>query len=174
MNIENSTKHHQWGHKNRPDLTGEHKYTDAGQIILIVVFLFVWILDSFVIKYSTFLNNNIKWYFLVIPGVIILAISQYIAVSGVKIVFGEIRETPRVITKGVFSLVRHPVYLGSILAFLGFIVMTLSLLSVIIWLIGIIFYYRVSRYEERLLLSRFGKEYEDYMKKVPMLFPIRF
>jgi protein-S-isoprenylcysteine O-methyltransferase Ste14 len=95
-------------------------------------------------------------------------------VSGVKIVFGEIRETPRVITEGVFSFVRHPVYLGSILAFLGLIVMTLSLLSVIIWLIGIIFYYRISRYEERLLLSRFGKDYEDYMKKVPMLFPIRF
>jgi protein-S-isoprenylcysteine O-methyltransferase Ste14 len=174
MNLENSTPHHQRGHKNRPDLTGEHRFGDAGQLILIIVFLAVWILDSFVFKYSTFLNINIKWYFLVIPGVIILAISQYIAVSGVKIVFGEIRETPRVITKGVFSFVRHPVYLGSILAFLGLIVMTLSLLSVIIWLIGIIFYYRISRYEERLLLSRFGKEYEDYMKKVPMLFPLKF
>jgi protein-S-isoprenylcysteine O-methyltransferase Ste14 len=169
-----NTPHHQWGHENRPDLTGEYKYTDIGQIILIVVFLAVWILDSFVFKYSTFLNENIKWYFLVIPGAIILAISQYIAVSGIKIVFGEIRETPRVITKGVFSYVRHPVYLGSIMAFPGLIVMTLSLLSVIIWLIGIIFYYYISRYEEKLLLSRFGKEYEDYMKKVPMLFPIRF
>jgi protein-S-isoprenylcysteine O-methyltransferase Ste14 len=174
MNLENSAPHHQWGHKNRPDLTGEHKLGDAGQLILLVIFLIVWILDSFVLRFSTFFNENLRWYVTVIPGIIILAIAGYFTWAGLKIVFFEIRETPKVITKGVFSMVRHPVYLGSILAFLGLIVMTLSLLSFIIWLIIIIFYYFISRYEEKLLLARFGKEYEDYMKEVPMLFPIRF
>jgi protein-S-isoprenylcysteine O-methyltransferase Ste14 len=174
MNPENSIPHHQWGHENRPDLTGEHKFGDAGQLILLVIFLIVWILDSFVLKFSTFLIEDLRWYVTVIPGIIILTIAGYFTRAGLKIVFFEIREPPKVITKGVFSMVRHPVYLGSILALLGLIIMTLSLLSVIIWVITVIFYYFISRYEEKLLLSRFGKEYEDYMKKVPMLFPVRF
>jgi protein-S-isoprenylcysteine O-methyltransferase Ste14 len=160
-------------HRNRPDLAGEHKYTDAGQVILLVIFLIVWILDSFMLHYSTFLNENIKWYFRIIPGIIILVGAQYIAWSGIKTVFGEVREPPRVITEGVFSIVRHPVYFGSFMAFFGLVFMTSSLFSFLIWIIMIIFYYYISRYEEKLLLTKFGKEYEDYMKKVPMLFPLK-
>jgi len=160
-------------HRNRPDLAGEHKYTDAGQVILLIIFLIVWILDSFMLHYSTFLNENIKWYFRIIPGIIILFGAQYIAWSGIKTVFGEVREPPRVITKGVFSIVRHPVYFGSIFAFFGLVLMTLSFFSFLIWIIAIIFYYYISRYEEKLMLAKFGKEYEDYMKKVPMLFPLK-
>jgi len=161
-------------HQNRPDLAGEHKYTDAGQVILLVIFLIVWILDSFVFKYSTFLSDDIKWYYRIIPGGIILGGAQFIAWSGIKTVFGEVREPPQVITKGVFSFVRHPVYFGSSFAIFGLVIMTLSVFSFVIWLMVIIFYYYVSHHEEKLLLAKFGKEYEDYMKKVPMLFPVRF
>ncbi len=171
MDLEKSSHHHHGQHENRPDLAGEYKSGDAGQLILAVIFLIIWILDSFVFHYSTFLNENIKWYILVIPGIIILTIAGYLARKGLNIVFGEIRETPQVITKSVFSVVRHPIYLGSILTYLGLIIMTLSLFSVIIWIVAIIFYYYISRHEEKLLLAKFGKEYEDYMKKVPMLFP---
>src|SRR4030042_2779766 len=174
MNIENSTTHHQWGHKNRPDLIGEHKFGDAGQLILLALFLTVWILDSFVFKFSTFLNGNVRWYFPVALGIIILALAGYFTGAGLKTVFGEVRNPPQVISRGVFSIVRHPVYLGSIMTILGLTIMTLSFFSLIIWLIIVIFYYYISRHEEKLLLARFGKEYEDYMKEVPMLFPIRF
>ncbi|KPK87696.1 MAG: hypothetical protein AMS27_01660 [Bacteroides sp. SM23_62_1] len=173
MNLEKNTHHHHGQHENRPDLAGEYKYGDAGQLILAVIFLIVWVLDSFIFTYSTFLNENLKWYVQVIPGMIILAIAGYLARAGLKMVFGEIREKPEVITKGVFSIVRHPVYLGSILTYLGMIVLTLSLFSVIIWIIAIVFYYYISRHEEKLLIAKFGKEYEDYMKKVPMLFPLK-
>jgi protein-S-isoprenylcysteine O-methyltransferase Ste14 len=174
MNIESSTPDHQWGHKNRPDLAGEHKFGDAGQMILLIVFLTVWILDSFVFKFSIFLNEYARWYFRIVAGIIIIALACYFIGSGLKTVFGEVRNPPQIITNGVFSIVRHPVYLGSILAILGLIIMTLSLLSLVIWFITVIFYYYISRYEENLLIARFGKEYEDYMKKVPMLFPVRF
>ena len=174
MSLENKSHHHYGRHANRTDLTGEYKYGDAGQLVLALLFLILWILDSFILKFSTFLNDYIEWYAMVIPGVIILAGAGYLARAGLKTVFSEIRETPRVITKGVFSVVRHPIYLGSILTYLGLIVITLSLVSFIIWIIAIIFYYYISRHEEKMLLSRFGEEYEEYMKKVPMLFPLKF
>jgi len=160
-------------HENRPDLAGEHKFTDAGQIILLIIFLVVWILDSFVFKYSIFLNEYVRWFFRVLPGILMLAIGQYLSFSGIRIVFGEKREPAQVITKSVFSIIRHPVYFGSIISILGLVVTTLSILSFLIWIIIVVFYYLVARYEEKLLLSKFGKEYEDYMRKVPMLFPFK-
>jgi protein-S-isoprenylcysteine O-methyltransferase Ste14 len=70
-------------------------------------------------------------------------------------------------------VVRHPIYLGAILAYAGMISLTLSLASAAIFIIIVAFYYFISKYEEKLLTQRFGEEYREYMKKVPMLFPIK-
>ena len=43
-------------HQNREDIIGEHHLTDIGQIICAIVFLTVWILDSFIFKFSTILK----------------------------------------------------------------------------------------------------------------------
>jgi len=160
-------------HQHRGDLTGEHAFSDMGQLILLVVFLVVWIADSFVFKYSTFLTQYVSNYIRVPIALIVLVISGLLAWTGLKIVFRETREEPQVITTGVFSIVRHPIYLSSILLYLGFILLSLSLFSVLVWFIIIIFYYQISRYEEKLLTQRFGSAYEEYKKKVPMLLPIK-
>ena len=160
-------------HQHRGDLTGEHAFSDMGQLIFLIIFLIVWIADSFVFKYSTFLTQYVSNYIRVPIALIILIMSGLLAGFGLNTVFKEVREEPQVITTGVFSIVRHPIYLGSILLYLGFILLSLSLLSVLIWFIVIIFYYMISRHEEKLLTQRFGLAYEEYKKKVPMLFPIK-
>jgi len=171
--MKNKKGHLRKSHQHRSDLTGEYAFGDMGQLILLVVFLVVWIADSFVFKYSTFLTQYISNYIRVPIALIVLVISGLLAWAGLKIVFGETREEPQVITTGVFSIVRHPIYFGSILLYLGFILLSLSLLSVLIWFIIIVFYYMISRHEEKLLTQRFGSAYEEYKKKVPMLFPIK-
>lgn len=171
--MKNEKGHLRKSHQHRGDLTGEHAFSDMGQLILLVVFLVVWIADSFVFKYSTFLTQYISNYIRVPIALIVLVLSGLLAWAGLKIVFGEIREEPQVITTGVFSIVRHPIYLGLILLYLGFILLSLSLLSTLVWFIIIIFYYIISKYEEKLLTQRFGSVYEEYKKKVPMLFPIK-
>ena len=160
-------------HQHRGDLTGEHAFSDMGQLIFLVVFLIVWIADSFVFKYSTFLTQYVSNYIRVPIALIVLVISGLLAWTGLKIVFRETREEPQVITIGVFSIVRHPIYLSSILLYLGFILLSLSLLSALVWILIIVFYYMISRYEEKLLIQRFGSAYEEYKKKVPMLLPIK-
>lgn len=170
--MKNEKGHLRKSHQHRGDLTGEHAFSDMGQLILLVVFLVVWIADSFVFKYSTFLTQYISNYIRVPIALIVLIISGLLAGFGLNTVFGKTREEPQVITTGVFSIVRHPVYLGSILFYLGFILLSLSLLSVLVWILIIVFYYMISRYEEKLLTQRFGSVYEEYKKKVPMLFPI--
>ena len=160
-------------HQHRGDLTGEHAFSDIGQLIFLVVFLVVWIADSFVFKYSTFLTQYVSNYIRVPIALIVLVISGLLAWTGLKIVFRETREEPQVIATGVFSIVRHPIYLSSILLYLGFILLSLSLLSALVWILIIVFYYIISRYEEKLLIQRFGSVYEEYKKKVPMLLPIK-
>jgi protein-S-isoprenylcysteine O-methyltransferase Ste14 len=104
-------------------------------------------------------------------GVVLLVLSGYLAWEGLVTVFGKQRAEPAVITKGVFSIVRHPIYLGEILAYLGFLMLSLSLAAAVVWAIAIVFLHYISRYEEKLLLARFGKAYEQYMRHVPMWIP---
>jgi len=80
-------------------------------------------------------------------------------------------ETPGVIRKGVFRVIRHPIYMSEILLYLGLLFFSTSLAAVGVWIIGIAFFHYISRHEEELLLERFGDEYRQYMKDVPMYIP---
>jgi protein-S-isoprenylcysteine O-methyltransferase Ste14 len=161
-------------HGERKDLIGEHTFGDQGQLILLGIFLIVWITDSFFFKYSTVLLDKIPNSIRLIIGLPILFISGYLAIKGLRIVFDEVREKPEIIEKGVFKIVRHPIYLGSILFYLGLIILTSSIASAVVWIIIIIFYYYISKYEEKLLIEEFGTKYKKYMERVPMLIPYKF
>jgi protein-S-isoprenylcysteine O-methyltransferase Ste14 len=157
--------------QDREDLVGEHPFGDAGQLILLFVFLIVWIGDSFILKFSIMATRYVPLPVRVVLFVLGMAAAGYLAQQGLGIVFGEERESPCIIRKGVFGLVRHPIYLGSILFYFSCLILTLSLLSLLVWFIIIAFYIFISRHEEKLLLERFGSEYADYMRDVPMLIP---
>ncbi len=161
-------------HGERKDLIGEHAFGDLGQIIFLIIFLIIWISDSFFLEYSTLSLDTIPNMIRMIIGFPILIISGICAKFGLGIVFGEVREKPEIIEKGVFNIVRHPIYLGSILLYLGLIILTCSIASAILWIIIVIFYYYISKYEEKLLLKEFGRDYEKYIERVPMLIPMKF
>ncbi|KPK64518.1 hypothetical protein AMJ83_02075 [candidate division WOR_3 bacterium SM23_42] len=155
----------------RDDLVGEHPFGDNGQLILLIVFLTVWTADSFIFHFSTFAVGYVSPFIRISLGVAILLLSGYLAKGGMSAVFGEERQDPVLIHKGVFNVVRHPVYLGCILFYLGLLIFTLSAIAGFIWITIIVFYHYISKYEERLLLTEFGKEYEEYMTRVPMWIP---
>jgi protein-S-isoprenylcysteine O-methyltransferase Ste14 len=158
-------------HRDREDLTQEHPFGDAGQIALACLFGALWIADTFVFKYTTFLNGWIPLGFRVVPAALVLGLSAYLARAGLSIVFKEVREKPEVIRKGVFGVVRHPIYLSEILLYLGLLILSLSLAAAFVWFVAIAFLHRISRYEERLLLERFGNAYGQYMRDIPMWVP---
>lgn len=157
--------------RHRDDLTGEHPFGDTGQLILFILFLAVWITDTFFFKYSTLLNDYIPFAVRLPLGIVVLIIATYLAWAGLTIVFSEVRAEPRVIRKSVFGVVRHPIYTGEILLYLGLLLLNTSLAGLAVWIIIIAFLHYISRYEERLLLARFGEEYKQYMRDVPMYLP---
>jgi len=161
-------------HEEHPHLTGEYRWGDTGQLIILALFLCVWITDSFVFNYSTFLRDVVPEIVRIPVAGIVLICGWYLARGGMKAVFRTEREKPEVISTGVFRIVRHPIYTGALLFYLGATCITLSIASAALWLVIVVFYYLISRYEERILEDTFGEDYAAYKKQTSMLFPKLF
>jgi len=78
----------------------------------------------------------------------------------------------RLITDGIYAYVRHPQYLGFLLLTLGMLVQWVTFLTALMWPILAVLYYRLAKEEEKELEKKFGKEYLEYKRKVPMFIPI--
>jgi len=71
-------------------------------------------------------------------------------------------EAKKLVTHGLYSTIRHPIYLFGGLAFLGeFVAMGWYVWTVIFVLINVVQYLRVKR-EEQVLAEAFGDEYRAY------------
>lgn len=158
-------------HHSQPHLTGEHRWGDTGQLVLLGIFLLVWVSDSFFLKYSTFLRGSVPEWIRILLASVILVCGWLLARGGMRAVFGTKRDKPEVIQTGVFRWVRHPIYTGALLFYLGAIVTTLSISSAVFWLVIFLFYFLIARYEEKILTAEFGEAYLDYKRKTGMLFP---
>ena len=163
--------HKRRDHEHRKDLAGEYRWGDTGQLLLLLVFIIGMIADVFLVKISNSWQDTVPWYYRIVIFIPLLFVSGYFAQRAHKIVFEEERKELMIIKIDVFARIRHPMYFGSILTFLSFVILSLSVIALIIFIIIVIFYYYLCRYEEQLLLERLGDEYKQYMKNVPMLIP---
>jgi protein-S-isoprenylcysteine O-methyltransferase Ste14 len=82
-----------------------------------------------------------------------------------------VKEGHRLVTEGPYGIVRHPIYLGLLLFILGsglvynsipLLVLTLAILPCLLLQL---------RIEERAFATHFGREFEEYRRRVPMLLP---
>jgi protein-S-isoprenylcysteine O-methyltransferase Ste14 len=77
----------------------------------------------------------------------------------------------KLITSGPYHLVRHPIYLGEILYAVSIPMIANSLYGFVIMLLPIaMLFYRI-RFEEKIMVSRFGQEYLEYARKTKKLIP---
>lgn len=73
---------------------------------------------------------------------------------------------------GIYSIVRHPLYLGNFLIFLGPFIFAGNIYSIIIFILSFwIYYERIMYAEETFLISKFGSEYENWSSKTPAFIP---
>ena len=80
--------------------------------------------------------------------------------------------TQRLVTTGPYALCRNPMLLGTVIYYLGIGFWINSLSAVILtalFLLCSALYIKLG--EEKELEARFGKEYEEYKRKVPFLIP---
>jgi len=158
-------------HEHRKDLAGEHRWGDTGQIIMLIIFIIGMILDMFLLKISDSLQTFIPWYYRLLLFLIPFFAAGYFSQNAHKKIFKEERKDLIVIENDVYGMLRHPMYFGAILVYLSFVVLSFSAVAMVIFVLIVIFYYYLCRYEERILIEKLGDKYCNYMKKVPMLFP---
>jgi protein-S-isoprenylcysteine O-methyltransferase Ste14 len=109
-----------------------------------------------------------------------LAISSALVLVGASLSFVVLRwlgrsfsimaEARRLVTKGPYAIVRHPLYICEEIAILGVLIAVISPLAVLIVLVHALLQLRRMLNEEKVLRATFP-EYEDYAARTPRLVP---
>jgi len=73
--------------------------------------------------------------------------------------------------KGLYSIIRHPQYVGLGCAGVGLSILWPRFLTVVLWLVMIVLYYLLSKDEERRMLKEHSETYGLYMKRTGMFLP---
>ena len=150
---------------------GEHPFGDSGQLILLVIFLLIWVVDSFFLRISTFMSDDTSLYIRLVILVLILVTAVYLIRSGHAVV-SHGQHPCGVVSTGAFRYVRHPLYLGSMMFYLGLAVSTASLFSLVLVGLIFVFYNFIASYEEKLLEDRYHEEYRNYKKRAGKWVPL--
>lgn len=154
--------------KHRSGLGSEHPYCDLTQNLMLILFFVVWGLDAFILDYSKVLVDFAPFFFRLSLAVLSLGFGGCLAMKAHNVVFSN---QPELLDSGVYSWVRHPMYLGTLLVCLGFLLAIPSILALMIWLAFFLIYDKMASYEENDLRRILGKEYITYQKRVPKWFP---
>jgi len=88
-----------------------------------------------------------------------------------RAVFPKESKEKKLAKTGLYAHVRHPMYIGTPLIFISFILLTFSLISLIPLVINIILFNSIMKFEENELEKVFGQKYKEYKKKVPRWLP---
>lgn len=145
-------------------------------MIVNVILWFIFGISHFFMDFK--IHINMPYLIRFSLGIMLFLAGRFIIYKAHKI-HKEVAVQPEKITsvvrEGIFSKIRHPIYLGFILMNWGVFAvvfswpfLTLSVMFTVIW-------YLEARAEEKVLCKRFPREYGKYQKKIPMILPnLRF
>src|SRR5213596_2233673 len=111
-----------------------------------------------------------------IVGAVVIVAGEWIRLAGVAaagtVTRRRSRAVQRLVTYGIFTWVRNPLYVGNFLIWMGFVT-----ISGVLWflpaaiLLFAVEYELIVRYEEGVLESIFGRDYMDYKNCTPRWIP---
>jgi protein-S-isoprenylcysteine O-methyltransferase Ste14 len=129
----------------------------------------VWQIETPALAYAALAGHFLGWLIVLYSTFLISHFELFGLTQVVTHFAGRLTEPMKFKTPGLYSLIRHPIYLGFIIAFwstptmtlghLLFAAVTTAYIFVGIWL------------EERDLVALFGDQYRHYRQKVAMLLP---
>ncbi len=146
-------------------MKGGPMYFVAGAL-LVIAYLLLWFLDNPAgieeLRYA-------GWIILAV-GLVLIFLPKFVFRSKGKVKKEkDWTETSVLVDTGIYSVIRHPLYLGWLLMYLAIIFWSQHWLTIIIGIIGMICVYSISRQEDQRLVEKFGDDYKDYMQKVPRM-----
>ncbi|MCT4317789.1 methyltransferase family protein [Elizabethkingia anophelis] len=151
------------------------RYRSMLPIGILLIALLVFVQAN--IQYNKIITCSTSYeLFCLFIGVIGLAIRIYTVgytpknTSGRNTHEGQVADTLN--TTGIYSIVRHPLYLGNFLMWLGPALLTVNTWFIIAFILFYwIYYERIMFAEEQFLERKFGESYTNWAKRVPAFIP---
>lgn len=131
--------------------------------------LLIWLFDRFLpLHYPTSIYRNILAS--VVSGVgFVVALAGFVAFRRIKTTVDPRypEKAGRLVVTGIYKYSRNPMYLGMLLAIIGYVIFLGSIPGLFICIFFVLF---INRYqiqpEEMVLQDKFGEDYLDYTQKV--------
>jgi protein-S-isoprenylcysteine O-methyltransferase Ste14 len=151
---------------------------DRGNRWVLVAFALIALLQAYLPAYTdrkdiwTFDGDTVRW-----VGVFLFAVGGMLRIWPVFVLgrrfSGLVAIQPRhkLVTSGVYGVIRHPSYLGLLINSLGWALAFRSGVGVLLAVLTIPPLVARIRSEEALLRSQFGREYEAYCARTSRLIP---
>jgi protein-S-isoprenylcysteine O-methyltransferase Ste14 len=143
----------------------------VGVFMVAALVLYIWFPTLFPWLFLPF-HDWLRWI-----GVIIGFISLFL-LWWIHLTLGRafskaltIQEEHKVVTDGPYRRVRHPMYTAFLIYFLSWFLISTSLLFIIVWLLFLFTLIARMPKEEEMLITQFGEEYREYMKRTGRLLP---
>ena len=125
--------------------------------------ILAWCAIPLLLHYSNMTARSFQW------GAVLMVIGEMIRFWALG--FME-KKGQKLAMSGPYAFVRNPLYVGNFFLGLGIAVLVWNWIIMVLFLIGFLgIYSGTIRGEEKHLLEKFGKTFEDYCKNVPSLFP---
>jgi len=130
----------------------------------------IWNIENTAVQYVTYALFGLGWLLVLVSTFLI----NHFDLFGLRQVWlqltGKKYTNLGFVTPGPYKMIRHPLYLGFLLAFWSTPVMTVTHLVFAIATTGYIFV--AIWLEEKDLVTIHGSDYAEYRKKVPMILPV--
>ena len=152
---------------------------DLAVVFFPVLMTWLCIVTQIVLTF-VFWDNFYELYFLVyigygfwILGAVfgIVPIIQFRLQGGVRKKDSYVKTT-KLVTTGLYAIVRHPQYLAGILISIALAFMSQHWVVISLVLPPIVLTYIDTYNAEKGIIEKFGEEYEEYRKQVPRLTPL--
>jgi protein-S-isoprenylcysteine O-methyltransferase Ste14 len=120
------------------------------------------IIMSFVFFYSIFLPLKIgtPWLY---SGLAIFALALLISIATIFNAASTLEDKP--VTKGIYRISRHPIYLSGFLMYAGMGIACASWIVLICAVLWIVIWSVLVPDEERFLIRQYGNSYREYLKE---------
>lgn len=152
-------------------LSDNHRKTAFFSLPVIVqkLFVFLFIMPLLISPMIQQARIQIQLDYIVYPIGMFLVLSGFLIIIAAFFKIGiipSLRKKSVLMKKGIYGIVRHPIYSGTLITFFGIVIIFYALVSLIYFPISVILYNLMIRYEEKALIEEYGEEYTEYKKQV--------
>jgi len=138
----------------------------VASILIALEYMLLWFLDNPAgieeLRYAGWLIFTV--------GIVLIFLPRFVFRSKGKVKKEkDWTETTVLVDTGIYSVVRHPLYLGWLLMYLAIMLWSQHWLTIIVGVSGMICIYLISKQEDQRLVEKFGDDYKRYMLSVPRM-----